>query len=88
MEREREREREKLENDEPQEKRCTKIGSNFLNRYVKYILGFAWWTFLHEFETKIFLTNEIWCYIMIETNFSEKWIPFLLEEMIDVKWLF
>ena len=39
-ERENER-REKLENDKPQEKRCTKIGSNFLNRYVKYILGFA-----------------------------------------------
>ena len=40
-EREREREREKLENDKPQEKRCTKIGSNFLNRYVKYILSIA-----------------------------------------------
>ena len=40
-EREREREREKLENDESQEKRCTKIGSNFLNRYVKYTLGTA-----------------------------------------------
>ena len=72
-EREREREnerREKLENDKPQEKRCTKIGSNFLNRYVKYTLGIAWLTYLHKFENEIFQTNEIWCYIMIETNFS------------------
>ena len=33
--------REKLENDESQEQRCTKIGSNFLNRYVKYIFCFT-----------------------------------------------
>ena len=68
-EREKEREWEKLENDKPQEKRCTQIGSNFLNRYVKYIFGIAWWSYLHKFETRIFQTNEIWCYNMIETNF-------------------